>query len=223
MKEICFINGSPQEKNSNSFFLIQKLKKNINEKECIKHLIHVISCNQSEKKEEEFETIGRADCIIFAFPLYIYCVPGLLMAFLEDYYHYCQNKTLENDAKVYAMINCAFPDPLICAEAIRVIKNFCIKTNLNWRFAIAVGSGGVLDAIKKVPVLESLCTDINNSIDEIVLDIRTDAQELIENKYMVPNPVKSLYPSNDKAKWMKAALKNGISENDLFKKPYKNN
>ncbi|MBU3093590.1 NAD(P)H-dependent oxidoreductase [Clostridium sp. CF011] len=223
MKNICFINGSPKGKKSSSFFFINKLDEEVNEKNYNKFYIHATSSIHSGKIEEDFKTMDTADVIVIAFPLYIYCVPGLLMRFLEDYYmHFKTRNALIKDVRVYAVVNCAFPDPMINNETIRVLKNFCVRLNLNWRFAVSIGAGGLVGAAKKIKFINSLCSKVYDSLYEINKDIETNLEKPIENKYAAPNSSILLYGKIGKSSWIKAAMSNGLSEEDLYKKPYIN-
>ncbi len=219
MKKVCLINGSPKGLYSNSYFLLQKVEEKLTTYN--KYVIHVVQYNSHGV--EMFKNMNCADIIIIAFPLYVYCVPGLLMQFLEDYYEYNNRMALTNKkTRVYIIVNCAFLDPNICNEAIRVLQNFCIRTQLEFRFAVSVGSGGILDTVKKIKVLDNLLINIYLSIEEIIMDIENGTETVANNQYITPNSTKLLEESNSKAKWLKVALKNGLTEKELYKKPYEN-
>jgi len=83
------------------------------------------------------------------------------MKFLEDYYIYRKNKgEINKIIRVYTIVNCGFPEPKINTEAIRVIKNFFKRLNLNWRFGIGIGMGEFVGTTKVLP--KSLRMPINN-------------------------------------------------------------
>ncbi len=221
MKSICFINGSPKGEKANSYFFIKKLQKVMSDTNYNKYFIHAASSIYSGKGEEDFNIMDTADVLIFSFPLYIYCVPGLLMRFLEDYYIHIKGRSnFYKDIRVYAVLNCAFPEPMINNEAIRVIKNFCFRSGLKWRFSVSIGAGGLVGASEKIKFMDSLCTKVYDSLYEINKDIETDATVPVENKYAAPSSSILLYGRMGKTNWIKAAMKNGLSEEDLYKKPY---
>lgn len=217
MKNICLINGSPRGINSNSYFLIKKVEEKLESyNRCC---IHIAQYNS--QSIENFKIVHCADIVIIAFPLYVYCVPGLLMRFLEDYYTYCKKMSLQKkEAKVYVIINCAFPDPSICDEAIRVLKNFCKRTVMEWRFAVLVGAGGVLDTVKGIKVFDSILASIYLALEEIVSEIENNSKIVSNNQYIVLKSTKLLEESNSKAKWLRIAFKEGLTEQDLYRKPY---
>jgi multimeric flavodoxin WrbA len=79
----------------------------MNESNYNKNYIHVTSSINSGKVEEDFKIMSSADAIVFAFPLYVFCLPGVLMRFLEDYYMYLKSSNGYNkDVRVYAVVRC---------------------------------------------------------------------------------------------------------------------
>lgn len=221
MENICFINGSPKGKKSNSLFFLNKLDEDMIGNNYNKFYIHVTSSIHSGKIEEEFKTMDNADAIVFAFPLYVFCLPGVLMRFLEDYYIYLKsnNKSTKN-IRVYAIVNCGFPEPIINNEAIQVLKNFCVRLNLDWRFAVSIGMGEVVGATKDIKFMQMLCSKVYSSLHEINKDIENSIETLVENKYAAPNFPIFLFEEIGKLNWLNAAKKNGLSKKDLYKKPY---
>ncbi|MBU3101850.1 MULTISPECIES: NAD(P)H-dependent oxidoreductase [Clostridium] len=110
MKNVCFINGSPKGKGSNSLLFLNRLDEDMNENNYNRFYIHVTSSIHSGKIEEDFKTMSHADVIVFAFPLYVFSLPGVLMRFLEDYYMYFKNNNKSpKNVRVYAIVNCGFP------------------------------------------------------------------------------------------------------------------
>jgi hypothetical protein len=98
--------------------------------------------------------LGSADAIVLAFPLFSYTLSGAFTAFLEDFHSWAsQGGQYNRDARVFAVINCGFPEPWIMRESIRVVKNFCAKMGLRYRFSIVISSGAVTAMTMKVPLL----------------------------------------------------------------------
>ena len=220
MPNICYINGSPKGNNSSSFFFISKLKEEMDETSYNKFYIHAASSIHSRTIQDDFKTVDNADILIIAFPLYIYSVPGSLMRFLEDYYTHLKTLNTKKDIRVYAVVNCAFPDPTINNEAVRVLKNFCARLNLNWRFAVSIGAGGLVGAAKKIKFMDNLCSKVYDSLYDINNDIETKSEAPVENRYAAPSSSMLLYGRIGKTNWVRAAMSNGLSEEDLYKKPY---
>lgn len=222
MKNVCFINGSPKGKSSNSLFYLKQLDKLMNEKEYAKEYIH-IKLSEKNGLENDFKKMENSNLIIISFPLYVYCLPGLLIKFLEDYYTYLRKKEKYNkDVRVYAIVNCGFPDPKINAEALMVVSNFCDHLNLNWRFGIGIGMGEFIGTIKNVPILNKFCNKVFNSTMEIINDIENKSLNKINNFFVKPNIPKFIFFLSANIKWIISAKMNGLKIMDLFKRPYKN-
>lgn len=165
--------------------------------------------------------MSNADAIVIAFPLYVFCLPGVLMRFLEDYYmHLKSNNRLTKNVRVYAIVNCGFPEPIINNEAIRVLKNFCVRLNLNWRFAVSIGMGEAVGSTKDIKFMQRLCSKVYSSLYKINKDIENNIDTLVENKYAAPSLPIFIFKKIGKLNWINDAKKNGLSKKDLYKKPY---
>jgi multimeric flavodoxin WrbA len=144
MKKICFINGSLRGKKASSLKIINEIDKRLDEKACKKEFITAKQKVDDGYPKETLRKIADSDAIIIVFPLFCYCVPGALMRLLEEYYGYAmQGNRYNKKTVVYAVVNCAYVEPEINMEAIRVIKNFCARLGVEWRFAVAIGCGPV--------------------------------------------------------------------------------
>jgi hypothetical protein len=191
MKNICFINGSLRGKKAASTAFLQDVNRRLPEKEYNKMFITVRANVKDDYPEETFKNLAGADVIIFVFPLYTYGLPGSLMRLLEDYYHYIKTgKEYHKDTKVYVIVNCAFPRPeATTGEAVRVIKNFCRRLSLNWRFAVCVGTGPIVAMTKIVPFLD---LKLKKAYAAIASDIKSSDKEA-RNNYLVrpiiPGPI----------------------------------
>jgi hypothetical protein len=76
----------------------------------------------------------ETDAILIIFPLYFFCLPGLLTRFLQDYAAFV--KSQEEPAKSPASTqwyNCGFPEDEINGEALRVVESFCRAIGAHWR------------------------------------------------------------------------------------------
>ena len=116
-------------------------------------------------------------------------IPGALMRLLEDFYRYAKGNDYNKAAGVYIAVNCAFPRPAIMGELVRVMKNFCRRLSLNWRFAICMGGGPVAAEIVKVPLLNM---KYKRAFSAIAADIKNGDKGQKKNyfiKPLIPEPV----------------------------------
>jgi hypothetical protein len=172
VKNICLINGSLRGKEASSLAFLEDVDRKLPDREYDKTFLTVRARLKGGYPQDMLQSMAAADSIIMVFPLFSYGLPGALMRLLEDYYRYVQaGNGYKKGAGVYIIVNCGFPRPRTIAEAVRVIKNFCRRLSLNWRFAICIGSGPVVVAVKKVPFMHmklkrayaQIASDIKNS------------------------------------------------------------
>lgn len=190
MERICLINGSLRGKKASSKAFLEDVNRKLSDTEYKKTILTVRAGLKGNYPEDMLQSIAGADSIVIVFPLFSYGLPGALMRFLEDYYRYIQaGNGYNKNAKVYVIVNCGFPRPEINEEAIRVIKNFCRRLSLNWRFAICIGSGPVVVATRKVPFLDM---KLKKAYAEIASDIQSGDRGKKNNyfiKPILPEPV----------------------------------
>jgi hypothetical protein len=170
MKNICLINGSLRGKKASSLVFLNYINGMLADTEFNKDIIKVRAKVKESYPENDLKTISNADAIIMVFPLFTYGVPGAMMRLLEDIYLYAKSNDYNKAARIYIVVNCGFPRPEIMGELIRVMKNFCRRLSLNWRFAICMGSGPVAAWTVKIPLLNmkykrafsAIASDIKN-------------------------------------------------------------
>jgi hypothetical protein len=152
MKNVCFINGSLRGREASSLVFLKSINRLLPDPEFKKEIINVRPRVKGNYPEEILKKIPRTDAIIMVFPLFTYGIPAALMRLLEDFYQYAIGNGY-NKAMVYVVANCGFPRPQIMGELIRVMKNFCRRLSLNWRFAVCIGGGPIAAMTVKVPLL----------------------------------------------------------------------
>ncbi len=135
--------------------------------------------------ESTLEAIADADAIVFVFPLHNYGLPGALMRLLEDFYQYAKTgKGYNKAAKVYMIVNCAFPrSEKTTGEAVRVIQNFCRRLSLDWRFAVCIGTGPVVVVTKRIPFTYR---KLKKAYAEIASDIRGEGKTRRQSYFIKP-------------------------------------
>ncbi|ATW27937.1 NAD(P)H-dependent oxidoreductase [Candidatus Formimonas warabiya] len=222
MKNIVFISGSPKiNEKSVSEFLIQMAKRHMETEDAHKTFIDVRQSISKRKTLDDFEALSQADAVIIAFPLYVFCLPGILMRFLEDYYQFFTEKGKVNSpAKVYAIVNCGFPEPEINREAVRVIRSFCRHINADFRFGVLIGGGGMILGAKDAPFMKKTLGKLDNAFSAIAKDLQNKDKAGTDEIYIRMNFPKRLYFFMGNRGWFSAARKNGLKKKDLYRKPY---
>lgn len=225
MKNIVLIDASPKvNEKSVSEFLLRIAEKRLEADGVHQTFINVRQSIAGHKTPEDFATLSQADAVIIAFPLYVFCLPGILMRFLEDYYKfYTESGISKGHAKVYAIVNCGFTEPEINLEAIRVIRSFCRHINADFRFGVLIGSGGMMLAAKEAPFLKKTLHKLDKAFLAIAQDIQNNDCVNTDNIYIAMNFPKRLYFFMGDRGWISAASKNGLKKKDLYRKPYRIN
>lgn len=217
MKKISFINGSPNGSKSFTFKLLSQLGNIIQDE---KNIINVKFKGKYE--EEVFENLANSHAIVISFPLYTNSLPGVLIDFIQQFYEYSKNMNInEKGIRVYAIVNCGFPEPQINEQSIKVIENFCNKTGLDFRFAVSIGGGKFLYNTKDLFIFNKDRSNINKAFKQIKSDIYGKGDEEKSDNIMIkPFLPKALVLYIAGKNWYLLSKKNGLRKDELFKKPY---
>ncbi|HBW36647.1 NAD(P)H-dependent oxidoreductase [Desulfosporosinus sp. BICA1-9] len=172
---------------------------------------------------EAFETLSKADVIIISFPLYFFCLPGILTQFLQDYYHYyTEHKVVSNKVKVFAIVNCGFPEPEINLEAVRVIKSFSQHINAEFCFGVLIGAGPMMFAAKDAPFMKKPIQKLQDAFSAIAENIKHEQVTRTDNIYISLNFLyyRCIFLFFGDRGWVTMARKNGLKKIELYRKPY---
>lgn len=219
---LVIVNGSPKiNEESVSGLLVDMI---VNQIDKVTFNTDIVSVRQSitkNKTREDFETLINADAVIFVFPLYVFCLPGILTRYLEDYYKYfLEQGERQNSQKVYAVVNCGFPESDINLEAVNVIKSFSRHINSCFRFGVQIGGGGMLLAAKGAPFMKKTLRNLNEAFNRIIEDITDQSLQEIENISISMNFPRWLYLFMGNRSWASLARKNGLKKKELYRRPY---
>jgi len=222
-KSVVFVNGSPKiGEDSVSGYLTTMGIELFEDDDLDIYDIHIRRSMSRLKTEEDFPFMRKADAIVFIFPLYIFCLPGIVIRFLQDYYAYwLQGKDKTNtNQRIYAVINCGFPESGINEEAAAVIQSFSEKTGSIYRFVLLIGGGGMLLGAKEAPFMKNTLNSIKDAFRLMHDDIAAGASAPIPDRYVEMNFPRKLYLFMGNRGWYSMARKNGLSKKDLLAKPY---
>ncbi len=190
MKKICLINGSLRGKDSSSLQFLNRVSANMGADDFQINRLTVPAGLNGHSSPETLAVMADADALVVAFPLFYYTLPGVLTRLFEDFGRHIQNGGRRNKRmKVYAIVNCGFPEPRINEEAIRVMKNFCMRLGLRYRFSIAIGTGAVTVMTMKAPFLNPR---LKRAFRRMVDDMKTDTTEPREDVLIKPAIPKSI-------------------------------
>ncbi len=223
-REVVLISASPRTTDESMSEWLASSGEDCLKEECI-HIsrIHVRESILKGRTEQDFEIMLHADALVFIFPLYIFCLPGLLMRFMQDFYqYYTEHRKEAQRAKVYAVVNCGFPEPDINSEAVRVIQSFSEKINAFFRFGVLIGSGPMICETRNVPFMKRTLAKLNAAFTLMKTDVLNTVQHSADNILISVRFPRKLYFFIGGRGWVLSARKNGLKKMDLYRKPYRN-
>jgi hypothetical protein len=187
--------------------------------------IRIFSVRESLTKKQTTEAyayMDGADALLIIFPLYIFCMPGILTHFLQDYHDYL--KALSGyGAKpfVYTVVNCGFPEPEINEEAVRVIGSFSRRIGAQFRFGVMIGGGGMVLGAQGSPMVKKMTADIDGAFVRMKEEILTGSPGSSENILTSAKFPRRLYYFAAGIGWNSSARENGLKKKDLYAMPYR--
>lgn len=221
MKKVVLINGSPRyEKKTASAGFIAHVDSILKYEKYEKHIVNIRE-SLKNSPDEDYAVMAEADAFIIVFPLYYYCLPGLLMRFLEDYSKYVKDYVEQKKSiKVYAVVNCGFPEPDINKEAIRVVRCFSKNVGAQFRFGVMIGGGPMISSVEGSGPVKKAYEKLDESIRTMAYDIYCENLQVIPDIMIKPSFPRGLYLLIGSIGWKKQARKNGLKTKDLYRKPY---
>ena len=222
-RTIVLLSASPKtnQEFAVSEFLSKRAENQLQNEQFIVNLINVRHALLHQETKSAFEAMQRADSVLLFFPLYFFCMPALLTRFLQDYYTSLSAEEMSaSSAKVYAFINCGFPETDINFEAIRVIESFSSHVGMNFRFGVMIGGGGMMLASMDAPFIKAAHEKIDRVIACVQAEVLTGEIKQVETISIALKFPRKLYFLGGNFGWKSAARKNGLKTKDLYRKPY---
>ena len=181
-------------------------------------IIHAGETLAKEKTDEAFAAMAAADALIVVFPLYIFCLPGLTMRFLQRYWQYALQLPARKQTAVYSVINCGFPEPEINGEASRVVGRFAQAVGGRYGFGILIGGGGMA-AMQASPVKRMLA-EYREALLRIRAEIEAGTCAPAENVNLRIRFPRRLYLFMGNVGWRRWVRRYGGKVSDLYARPY---
>ncbi|OOM75513.1 2-amino-4-deoxychorismate dehydrogenase [Clostridium puniceum] len=231
--KVLAINGSPRGENGNTEVLLKPFLKGCEEEGAeietiylkdknIKHCSGCFTCwiktpgkcIHKDDMEELLEKVTEAEIVVYATPLYIYTVTGLMKDFMDrklplatkdiikvgDQYSHTKRYEKKSPAKTVLISNCGFPGKYNFSG---ILETFKVMTKGNLAAAILCGQGGVLGAIKFNDDLKTMYEPFFHALrsagNEIINlgYIKTETQEILDKEVIDPE----IYMKNANENW----------------------
>ena len=219
-KKTVIISGSPKAPGKAASDFLAKITAEVFQEDGTQpRVISVRRTLTRKHTEQAFAEMAEADALVIIFPLYIFCLPGITMRFLQMYKAYLDvHPEAKKDMPVYAVVNCGFPEPYINLEAVQVIGRFASAIGASFRFGVMIGGGGMLN----VPLRSA-----KKKLEEYraaAREIKTDFAERNRNRkdhILIHSPAaRKWYFLLGNIGWSMQARKFGNKKRDLYAKPY---
>lgn len=223
MKRVVFINGSPKMSNPSASNFLNSYGEGFMKSDKFQVFrVNVRDGHTHKSWEKDFDLTLNADALVFTFPLYIFCLPAILMRFLQDFNIFLSNNGgYAMKPRVYAIVNCGFPEGGINSEAIGVIECFSKKTGADFRFGIMIGGGGMLsESMKDIPYMKQTFMTLDNGFSFMAQDIQGKSTEPVKNFSSDLGFPRKLYLFMADKGWIQTARKNGLTKKQLYARPY---
>ncbi|MCM1186165.1 MAG: hypothetical protein NC345_06490 [Lachnospira sp.] len=107
--------------------------------------------NQSDH-QRILDELADADTVVFCLPLYVDSVPSHVLSFLKEMELFCRENSIR--LHVYSISNNGFIEGKQSEPLLRVFRNFCAKSNLEWGGGIGIGGGVMLNVTRIVFVIQ---------------------------------------------------------------------
>lgn len=214
--KIAYINGSPKKEKSNSEILIEMLKEQMESKLQGRHY----RINTRYIDEKVCEELFQMDMWVIAFPLYVDAIPSHFLYIMETLEAY--GRQLNQDKpKVYLLLNNGFYEGHQNAIAFDVMKNWCVRCDLDYRGGIGLGAGEMLGSLQGVPVGKGPLKNLGDGFKIMIQSMENEQKEEYkdEQKTLI-NPNFPRFAWKFMAThsfWMKQAKRNGLSKKDMYK------
>lgn len=107
--------------------------------------------NKSDHKRILNE-LQDADTVVFCLPLYVDGLPSHVLPFLKEMELFCKENSIR--LTVYSISNNGFIEGNQSEPILRVLQNFCARSDLEWGGGIGIGGGVMLNVTRIVFVIQ---------------------------------------------------------------------
>ena len=225
---ILLVNGSPKPASSASGAILGSIRTKLGEG-------HEIAEFRPGRKGQAGQECLDRDAIVISFPLYVDGLPSALLKWLTTFEASdtsgTMNKRDRRETAVFAVGNCGFYEGVQTRSALHIIRNFTRKNGFSWRGGLGIGSGGMIEAVAKVPENTWIKREVSRGIAEIAQGILAwGRMEGVERGSGDMNFEESLrfvnhgmprfaYILSAHASWRSSARRNGLSPEALKARP----
>lgn len=154
MSNICFINFSPRDKQSTTYYLGKQLNLQADSFHINEILAH-----------DDFESLDKYGVIILGSPVYVDGLPSKGLKFLESYADYLiSNPQVKN---VYGISCCGFPESHQTQYALKIMSHFAEAVAFKWQGGLGTGSGEFIGQSQAIPLDSKFKRPLKEKLDSL--------------------------------------------------------
>ena len=225
MKRICMINGSPRGPKSGSQYFLDEIRRLLDPVQFRTEDFAIADCLKNGSVAQAFAAIDNADCLIFAFPLYIDSIPSHLLDFLHQLA--AHRKSAQAAApgaqlpRLYAVVNNGFIEGTQNSNALRIMRHFADAAGFTWRFGVGIGAGEFMkETGKTIPLQSKLKHKVYEALVKLKQDIENEEVTIEKNLLVNPAMPKVLFMMAGRHHWISDARKNRVAKKQLYARPW---
>lgn len=222
-KRVLLLIGSPKLQSSTSEslgnYLIQKLQTQGFESKIL--FIHK-ALKSEDRINKLLTTINNSELIIITFPLYIDCLPYLVIKMMEIVAENCKGKKNLIEQRFACIVNNGFPEPHQNNTAVAICRQFAKETSFNWAGGLQLGGGEAING-KPLHEIKGMARNIIKSLDLAAAALSEDNPIPQEAKNLMAKLIVPawLYRWMGGMKWKRDSKKHGVNK-QLYSRPYQN-
>jgi hypothetical protein len=222
MRSLVLLNASPKiNQPSFSNWLCERATPLLGGESLSVSQVNMRDCQRMKQTEQAFAAMAAADALVLVFPLYFFCLPGLLMRFLQDFRAYLDGAGAGAKCpKVYAWINCGFPEPEVNADGLRVTERFAAAIGGAFRFGILLGGGPMATQAIDAPFMRKYAATLNAAFSAVREDVLCDSAPAPATVHLRVAFPRRLYLWMGTLGWRMMARKNGVGGKAMYRQPY---
>ena len=181
--------------------------------------VHRVS-TRPERLAEFLAASDEADIFILSSPLYVDCLPALVIQTLERLAVHRQDGGGKAGQRMLALMNCGFPEAQHNETALAICRRFAAEAGFEWLGGLNLGGGAFING-KPLDKVGKIAKNVVRSLE-------LTAQALGENKPLpaeafelmskLPMPA-AVYTRVGDMQWKRAARKYGTAKR-LYERPY---
>lgn len=213
IEKIALICASPKAGNSASEALLKMLESHISNREIVR-----FRWNQNTVSEQDLEKVAQCQALVFAFPLYVDCLPSHLLRCMQQLDAYLHTLEEKPSLRVCAIVNNGFFDAKQNVPAIEVIRNWSKSVGAVFIGGTAVGGGGMIAGVYAGAGANGPMKSIDSQMKHLAERIGNVEDLGSEINTVLPGLPKFMYKMVAEMGWRDAAKKNGLKVSDLDRK-----